>query len=274
MNVRDPFNIHRRNNLNYNNFQNGAFIAINLLRASATQATQAAEVAAHHIREKAAEAVEVGSQATQAAAAHLREVAVEAVEVGSQALEKGRQAFANEAENEELLPRASTAVIEERIKGDEDNTMSFSVPKNVPSFTNPQRALEDRLWPSSGVTKHRSGLGGVQDRVGNFLNPDRGALPMYKDKPCAYPPSGRPRPIFRRKRVLGLLFIVVIILLWFNGSLNDHQEKAKVKLNQWGWLRNDGDKAKSKADWLKRRERVVEAMELSWDAYERYAWGE
>ncbi|KAM7183282.1 putative mannosyl-oligosaccharide-alpha-mannosidase [Naviculisporaceae sp. PSN 640] len=270
MNVRDPFNIHRRNNLYYNNFQNGAFTAINLLRASATQATQAAEVAAHHLREKAVEAVEVGSQATQAAAAQLREVAVEAVEVGAQALEKGRQAFANEAEDE-LLPRAA-AIIGEKEEGDGENTMSFSVPKNVPSFTNPQRALEDRLWPSSGVTKHRSGLGGMQDRVGGFLNPDRGALPMYKDKPYAYPPSGRPRPIFRRKRVLGLLFIVVIVLLWFNGSLDDHQEKAKTKLNQWGWLRNDG-KAKSKADWLKRRERVVEAMELSWDAYERYAWG-
>jgi len=43
------------------------------------------------------------------------------------------------------------------------------------------------------------------------------------------------------------------------------------KLNQWGWLaQEEGGK---KVDWLERRERVVEAMELSWDAYERYAWG-
>ncbi|KAM7206924.1 glycoside hydrolase [Rhypophila sp. PSN 637] len=273
MNVRDPFNIHRRNNLNFNNLHNGAFTAINILRAQATQATQ---VAAQQIREKAVEAIEVGSQATQAAAAHIREVAVEAAEVGAQALEKGRQAFATEAD-EESSPRAVVVVNKEKLEQEEeadDNTMSFNIPKNVPSFTNPQRELEDRLWPSSGATKHRSGLGGsVQDKVTGFLRPDRSALPMYKDKPYAYPPSGRARPIFRRKRVFGLLFLVMLGLLWFNGSFDDHHEKAKVKLNQWGWLRSDTSKGKSKADWLKRRERVVEAMELSWDAYERYAWG-
>jgi len=230
MNVRDPFNLHRKNN----NFHNGAFTAINLLRASATQATQAA-------------------------AAHIREKAVEAVEVGTQALEKGRQAFAVEAE---------VAVKDETIED-----MSFNIPKNVPSFTDPQRQLEDRLWPASGVTKHRTGLGGVQDRVGGFLNPDRSGLPMYKDKPYGYPNSGRARPVYRRKRVLLFLLLFVLGLLWYNGSLDDHQETAVNKLGQWGWLRGDTGKGKSKADWLKRRERVVEAMELSWDAYERYAWG-
>lgn len=193
------------------------------------------------------------SAATQAAT-DIREKAVEVVAEGLDKLEKGRQAIVEE-------------VVED---------MSFTVPKNVPSFSNPQRQIEDRLWSSSGVTaKHRQGqgvLGGVQGRVEGLFNPNRGALPMYKDKPYAYAPSGRVRPIYRRKRVCGLLGLVVLVMLWWTGMFAEHHEKAVTKLGQWGWVSSDM-KAKGKVDWLKRRERVVEAMELSWGAYERYAWG-
>ncbi|KAK0618392.1 family 47 glycosyl hydrolase [Bombardia bombarda] len=194
------------------------------------------------------------ANATQAAA----DIREKAAEVGAQALDKGRKAVVEAVED----------------------MASFSIPKNVPSFTNPQRLAEDRLWASSGVTARPAGnrsasgalLHGVQDRVGGFLNPDRAALPMYKDKPYGYGPSGRNRPVYRRKRVLGLLLLLVLSLLWYAGTFDDHHAKAVNKLGQWGWLNSD-TKAKSKADWLQRRERVVEAMELSWDAYERYAWG-
>ncbi|KAK1752396.1 endoplasmic reticulum mannosyl-oligosaccharide 1,2-alpha-mannosidase [Echria macrotheca] len=163
--------------------------------------------------------------------------------------------------------------------------MSFSVPKNVPSFSNPQRQIEDRLWASSGVTAKRSGIGGyrgpggggvlhdVQGRVGDLFSPNRAALPMYKDKPYAYAPSGRARPIYRRKRVCGLFMVVVLVLVWWTGLFAEHHEKAVIKLGQWGWVNRDSGKAKGKHDWLERRKRVVEAMELSWGAYERYAWG-
>lgn len=128
---------------------------------------------------------------------------------------------------------------------------TFSIPKNVPSFSNPQRQLEDRLWASSGSVS---------------------ALPMYKDKPYAYAPSARARPVYRKKRVCGFLGLFVLGLVWWTGMFAEHHEKAVIKLGQWGWLNSDV-KARGKADWLKRRERVVEAMELSWGAYERYAWG-
>jgi len=158
--------------------------------------------------------------------------------------------------------------------------MSFSVPKNVPSFSNPQRHIEDRLWQASGVTSKRSGpgvrgggvLGGVQDRVGDLFSPNRAALPMYKDKPYAYAPSGRTRT-YRRRRVCGVFFIVVLILVWWTGKFAEHHDKVKAKVGQWKWAGNDASKAKGKHDWLERRKRVVEAMELSWGAYERYAWG-
>ncbi|KAK3383135.1 endoplasmic reticulum mannosyl-oligosaccharide 1,2-alpha-mannosidase [Lasiosphaeria ovina] len=164
--------------------------------------------------------------------------------------------------------------------------MSFQIPKNAPTFGNPQqRQLEDRLWASSGVTARSRGgpgggaggsagvLGDVQDRVGGFLNPNRASLPMYKDKPYAYAPSGRARPVYRRKRVLGLITLVVLGLLWYTGAFADHHAAAVGKFNQWGWLTADSKAKGAKADWDKRRKLVVDAMELSWDAYERYAWG-
>lgn len=187
------------------------------------------------------------------AAAGIRE---KATEVGTNALEKGRQAV-------------------------ED--MSFAVPKNVPSFANPQRLLEDQVWGSSGVTArsagHRGGqhggglLGGVQNRVDGILNPDRNALPMYKDKPYSYAPSQRGRPLYRKKRVLGLFFLVVLAFLWYSGTFAGQREKAATSLTEWGWLKTDGGTKGGTADWSERRERVVEAFELSWDAYERHGWG-
>ncbi|KAK3940050.1 mannosyl-oligosaccharide alpha-1 2-mannosidase [Diplogelasinospora grovesii] len=195
--------------------------------------------------------------ATQAAA----EIRERAVEVGAQALDKLDKLEQNRKE----------------VFFDDHEDMSFTVPKNVPSFSNPQRQFEDRLWGSSGKTASKrssaGNRGALQEAVQDFINPGRKGLPMYKDKPHGYGASGRVRPIYKRKRVLGLLTLVVLGLLWCTGMFARHQDKAVTKLNQWGWLKSDTGKAKSKADWLKRRERVVEAMELSWDAYERYAWG-
>ncbi|KAH8905389.1 endoplasmic reticulum mannosyl-oligosaccharide 1,2-alpha-mannosidase [Coniochaeta sp. PMI_546] len=150
--------------------------------------------------------------------------------------------------------------------------MSFNVPKNVPSFTNPQRELEDRLWPSSGVSSRRA-AGNIGAKVGGILHPERTTLPMYKDKPYGYPASQRARPVYRRKRTVGFFFLLLVVFMWYFGALSGHQEKVRRRVGGWGWLKDDKGKAKSKADWLRRRERVVEAFELSWDAYARYAWG-
>jgi len=243
MNVRDPFNRQQRY-LPAKGRRPGAAAglppALAILRATATRA--------------AADIIEAGAHATQALATTLLHDEHDA------------------SEDERKTPTADA----------EEDMSTFSIPKNVPSFSNPQRQLEDRLWPSSGVTANKrkagGGAGTLQDRVGDFLTPNRAALPMYKDKPYAYAPSGRARPLFRRKRVCGLLLLVVLGVVWWTGLFAEHQEKAKSKakskLGQWGWVGSDVGKAKGGKDWLKRRERVVEAMQLSWGAYERYAWGE
>ncbi|KAK1835619.1 putative mannosyl-oligosaccharide-alpha-mannosidase [Podospora conica] len=245
MNVRDPFNRQQRY-LPAKGRRPGAPglpPALAILRATATRA--------------AADILEAGATATQALATTL--------------LHDERDASRSSS-----TPKHETKKQPADVDADEDMS-AFSIPKNVPSFSNPQRQLEDRLWPSSGVTANKrkggGGAGTLQDRVGDFLTPNRAALPMYKDKPYAYAPSGRARPLFRRKRVCGLLFLVVMGMVWWSGLFVEHHEKARSKLGQWGWVKTDVGKAKGGKDWLKRRERVVEAMQLSWGAYERYAWG-
>ncbi|PQE11619.1 glycosyl hydrolase family 47 protein [Rutstroemia sp. NJR-2017a WRK4] len=155
---------------------------------------------------------------------------------------------------------------------------TFSIPKNVPSFTDPQRSLENKAWAASGMTARSSAAGtnggmisGMQDRVGNFFGENRD-LPMYKDKPYSYASSRRAQPLYKRPRVVlpFLLFVgFVLYLLGFFGSGDEGNGKVKDK---WTWLQKP-EKGPAAIDWLDRRERVKEAFTLSWDAYERYAWG-
>jgi endoplasmic reticulum Man9GlcNAc2 1,2-alpha-mannosidase len=157
--------------------------------------------------------------------------------------------------------------------------MSFSVPNNVPSFTNPQRELENRVWGASGITArsaaaHSNGgvMSGVQDRVGGFFEKNRGDLPMYKDKPYSYAASRRHRSIWKQKRTWGIAGLFGFLVLYFLGFFGTHAEASKKAKEGWSWLQRP-EKGGSKVDWLDRRERVKEAFTLSWDAYDRYAWG-
>ncbi|PNH38726.1 hypothetical protein VD0004_g8110 [Verticillium dahliae] len=155
--------------------------------------------------------------------------------------------------------------------------MSFTVPKNAPSFGNPQRLIEDHMWSSSGVTARGSKaqasgiLDGVQHRVDDFLG-TRGQLPMYKDKPYTYAASRRLQPAWRRKRTILLLILLVLGGCWFFGVFED-VDTPHIDLQRWMSSEAAKEPSGKKVDWDKRRERVVEAFELSWDAYERYAWG-
>ena len=170
---------------------------------------------------------------------------------------------------------ASTQAYETSKQAVEDMS-SFSIPRNVPSFTNPQRELENRVWGSSGMTArsaaHTNGgvIGGMQDRVGSFFE-SNSDLPMYKDKPYSYASSRRQRPIWKRKRVMGVAVSFVMIVLYFLGFFGDEAAATKKAKEGWSWLQRP--ESDSKADWLGRRERVKEAFILSWNAYDRYAWG-
>ncbi|KAK4181647.1 glycoside hydrolase [Triangularia setosa] len=238
MNVRDPFNIRGLNrdpiaswrpkrNTTHDSSGNTTTTLQSVIRTAAATAAAETAAAAELLREKASEVL---------------------LEAGASLLPV---TTTNTDDND-----SDTRTTEEDLGDDQEDMSSFSIPKNVPSFSNPQRQYEDRLWAAATNKNSKPGniLSGVQDIISGG---NRAALPMYKDKPYIYPPGrggcgggGGFRP--RRKRTLGLLLLAVAGL------------GAAGRLDTgWGWGR---------ANWLKRRERVVEAMKLSWDAYERYAW--
>ncbi|KAI9839602.1 MAG: hypothetical protein M1819_002228 [Sarea resinae] len=180
-----------------------------------------------------------------------------------QALESGQEAL-----------EASKKVLGESGILDADG-MSFSIPHNVPSFSNPQRRLEDGVWGSSGRVqgqRNADTTNGLGDKLGGFF--DRRELPMYKDKPYSQAASRRGSYWFRRKRVMvgGLLFLFGIVywLGLFPSSSSKPGHGSGARKSGWNWLK----KAEPAAiDWEGRREQVKQAFKLSWDAYERYAWG-
>lgn len=293
MNVRDPFNVRNLNrnpiatwksNPNYNRAPNDGLATLQTIIRTAATATQSA---AADLRDKAGEVVQSAQHALSevTALSNKGDQAGDDEEAQKQRSNKNKPRKHRDS-NAQPTTTITTSPPGKRTRTDED--MSFTVPKNVPSFSDPQRQLEDRLWAASSSSSSRqrsfaaggssSSRGGVLGGVQELLSPRAAAaLPMYKDKPYGYYPAAGRRGMYRRKRTCGLLLLVVVGLVWWTGLFAGHQERAVTKLNQWGWLRQEGrggaGRAKSKADWLKRRERVVEAMELSWDAYERYAWG-
>ncbi|KAF5021837.1 hypothetical protein F66182_6130 [Fusarium sp. NRRL 66182] len=130
--------------------------------------------------------------------------------------------------------------------------MAFSMPRTVPSFDNRQRELEDRFW-GSGQRSNKANQ-----------------LPMYKDKPYASP-YDEERSFWKRKRVLGVIVFVVLTLLYWTGSSNKPSTKQRTVTTDWSFAGLSKDD--KKANWDHRRDRVIEAFELSWDAYKRHAWG-
>ncbi|PHH65505.1 hypothetical protein CDD81_2285 [Ophiocordyceps australis] len=147
-----------------------------------------------------------------------------------------------------------------------DSDMSFAVPRNLPNFGAPHRDLEDRAWATT--SRHSNGggiLNQVQDRVTGLF--DSNELPMYKDKPY---PSTRRRSWWKRKRILSTVVLGLLSILYLLGLLSGHGNKHK-SAKTWPW--SGPASGKGAVDWEERRQHVVEAFELSWDAYERYAWG-
>ena len=112
---------------------------------------------------------------------------------------------------------------------------------------------------------------GMQDRMGGYFGENRD-LPMYKDKPYSYASSRRHQPLWKRKRVVGVVVVFLITVLWLLGYFRNDAAATQKAKDTWNWLQRP-ETTGMKVDWLDRRERVKEAFTLSWDAYDRYAWG-
>lgn len=165
------------------------------------------------------------------------------------------------------MRRQSQGAITEAVLSD----MSFSVPRNVPTFSAPQRQLENQLWGSSGTVHGRATSGqSVGGKINGFFSENE--LPMYKDKPYNYAGSARRLPIWRRKRVLLLLAAVALTGLYLFGASSPPGAPASIPVGKSGWVwRKPGGSAETQ--WQARRDQVRDAFILSWNAYEGHAWG-
>ncbi|KAL9042725.1 MAG: hypothetical protein Q9180_000383 [Flavoplaca navasiana] len=142
--------------------------------------------------------------------------------------------------------------------------MSFSGPKNVNGYRNQHESSWDTAG-SNGYT--RSNIGAKLD--GYF---DKRELPMYKDKPYSYAASRR-KPWWQKWRFTGVILLLLVALLYWIGIFSSTSTRTRVRdtsKSTWSW---SSKMAGTQVDWNERRERVKDAFVLSWDGYEKYAWG-
>lgn len=132
-----------------------------------------------------------------------------------------------------------------------------------------------RSIPSSNQRGGLAGLG-LSTKAGGFFENDR-TLPMYKDKPYFQPRRTAPRRGW--KTILTVLAVSTFGLFWF---FYNSDSSATVKIPEskdkgadlWKWMRTFEDKTPIKnPDWNARREKVRDAFIVSFDGYEKNAWG-
>ena len=127
-------------------------------------------------------------------------------------------------------------------------------------------------WPQSRMNAQNGHTSnGISQKLEGFF--DNRQLPMYKDKPFSYAASRRKAPIYKRWRVILGAILGLAALYYLFGTSTSHVPTSRSKTtkgNALGWLRRPDPVT---VDWEERRERVKEAFVLSWDGYEKYAWG-
>ncbi|KAJ5083786.1 Mannosyl-oligosaccharide 1-2-alpha-mannosidase [Penicillium angulare] len=130
----------------------------------------------------------------------------------------------------------------------------------------------------SPLGQQRGGLAGLglsTNKVGGFFESDR-ALPLYKDKPYFTPRRTAPR---RRWRYIGAVFsLCALLLFWYATSpsspkLPSASGSGGKGHELWKWMQTLDDEPSAKVDWEARRERVRDAFLVSFESYEKEAWG-
>jgi endoplasmic reticulum Man9GlcNAc2 1,2-alpha-mannosidase len=152
--------------------------------------------------------------------------------------------------------------------------MASYVPTQGATHRNPE------LWQSSGRSRfdtlhdysHSNGIG---EQVGGLFGSDRkSSLPMYKDKPYAYPGSRRRNPFLRNRKAVIFVLVALAGASWWFGVLSPlswftSEEKGSPQKSRTSWL---GGKT-SIARWDEQAEKVKEVFKSSWAGYEQHAWG-
>ncbi|OAP54884.1 hypothetical protein AYL99_10584 [Fonsecaea erecta] len=146
--------------------------------------------------------------------------------------------------------------------------MSFQVPQNAPSFTSSQRTYEDAYWRQKHTSNgHAKGgpAGAITSKINDIFGEDKD-LPMYKDKPHFPSSRRRGRGFWRQKSVLALIGSASLMFLWWAGWLPwGSRQFYDPAAHQHSFFHAE--------DWSEQREAVKEVFKISWEGYEKYAWG-
>lgn len=146
----------------------------------------------------------------------------------------------------------------------------MSVQSN-PSF----RASQSQSYFRPANQNSRGGLAGLGLSSMNLFDDDR-TLPMYKDKPYFSPRRTAPRRGLKRiLSVLGLCTLVLLGYYYYRPDLpswhGSDSEDTGAEL--WKWSQTLDSASKGSVDWTARRDKVREAFMVSWESYEKEAWG-
>ena len=155
--------------------------------------------------------------------------------------------------------------------------MSFTVPRNVPSFGDPHRILEDSTWGSARRPRHPengfSSISAASEKIGDIFGGAKSkGLPMYKDKPYHYASSTRRAGLMFRKSSIAYVCLFLLGSWYLYSSFRYGSSRNVDTGGLWGILGKP--ESGTTADWESRREKVREAFKLSWASYETNAWGE
>jgi endoplasmic reticulum Man9GlcNAc2 1,2-alpha-mannosidase len=165
-------------------------------------------------------------------------------------------------------------VVYQEVKNEAAASMSSYAPnfqQNGPTQRHPDQWQSARSqYAEDGV----SSSNGVGEKVAGFFGGERkDSLPMYKDKPFGHGPSRRKGAWYKQRRTVAGVLVSLAVFSWWFGILSPlsyftaggQDSKGKSK----AWL----DFGSKSGDWDLKAEKVKEVFKISFNDYEKHAWG-
>ncbi|KAK5164146.1 mannosyl-oligosaccharide alpha-1,2-mannosidase [Saxophila tyrrhenica] len=161
------------------------------------------------------------------------------------------------------------------------NEAAASMSSYAPNFQNGPTQRHPEQWQSAqskyAPSTSSSGNGISETVSGLFGGEKKDGLPMYKDKPFSYPGSRRKVAWWKQKRTVAAVLTTFAVISWWFGILSplsyftrDEAPATQKTESKTSWFGGGGGAA---LDWNSRAQKVKEAFKLSFDGYNKYAWG-
>ena len=159
-------------------------------------------------------------------------------------------------------------------------TANVNMSSYAPHYQDGPTHRHPDVWQSSQsryASNNYAHANGIGEKVSEFFGADRkDSLPMYKDKPYAYPGRRKKAPWYKQKRTVAAVLTSLALISWWFGILSPlsyfTSDGSEVQVKDKGKSSWFGGKA-SAGDWDTRAMKVRDAFKTSFNGYEKYAWG-